>query len=258
MNDSGAPHEAIDNVVREINRCNQRGGRMLSVVDLIGAGTLPLDLAAYLSSEVYSGTSFLVGALPGGAGKSAVMGALLACAPRGCRLIPTDDPQELSSPPTCTPDSPRCYVCHEIGDGPYYAYLWGSDARAFFGLPRVGHQIATNLHADTYEQCRAQLCAENGVPPDLFQSVRIHIYLRVRFAIRGYERSVATVWAGNGDEPHQLVYAAGGSTPSISQDDPAISKARRTLEELCSGGHRRIDAFRTEWLRAHADAGIVP
>ena len=28
----------------EFNRCNQRGGRMLSVFDLIEAGTLDLDL----------------------------------------------------------------------------------------------------------------------------------------------------------------------------------------------------------------------
>ncbi len=252
MSDSGPHHERSDNVVGEINRCNQRGGRMLSVVDLVEAGSLPLDLAAYLSAQVYSGTSFLVGALPGGAGKTAVMGALLACAPRGCRLIPTDDPRALSSPPSCTPSAPDCYVCHEIGEGPYYAYLWGSGTRSFFGLPRAGHQIATNLHADTYEQCRAQLCDENGVPPDLFHSVQVHVYLRVRFATRGYERSVATVWAGNGDEPHQLLYAADGSTPPVARDDPAIDDARRSLEELRNGGIKRIEAFREGWLRAHA------
>ena len=31
----------------ELNRCNQRGGRMLSVFDLLAAKTLDLDLAAY-------------------------------------------------------------------------------------------------------------------------------------------------------------------------------------------------------------------
>jgi len=32
----------------ELNRCNQRGGRMLSVFDLLAVKTLDLDLAAYL------------------------------------------------------------------------------------------------------------------------------------------------------------------------------------------------------------------
>jgi ABC-type dipeptide/oligopeptide/nickel transport system ATPase subunit len=58
----------------------------------------------------------------------------------------------------------RCYICHEIGSGPYYAYLWGEELRAYFELPQAGHTLATNLHADTYEEARHQICAENGVP----------------------------------------------------------------------------------------------
>ena len=41
----------------EIERCNQRGGRMLSVVDLIDAGTMDLEMAAYLLDAVSSGSS---------------------------------------------------------------------------------------------------------------------------------------------------------------------------------------------------------
>ena len=55
---------------REIDRCNQRGGRMLSVVDLIEAETLSAELAAYCLAAVGQGASFMVGALPGGAGKT--------------------------------------------------------------------------------------------------------------------------------------------------------------------------------------------
>ena len=56
----------------EINRCNQRGGRMLSVVDLIEAGTMTRDMAAYSLAAIGSGASFMVGAPPGGAGKTTV------------------------------------------------------------------------------------------------------------------------------------------------------------------------------------------
>jgi hypothetical protein len=40
-------NEAIARHCRELDRCNQRGGRMLSVFDLLDAKTLDLDLAAY-------------------------------------------------------------------------------------------------------------------------------------------------------------------------------------------------------------------
>ena len=44
----------------EVNRCNQRGGRMLSVVDLIDAGTLTRDTAAYSLAAICNGASFMV------------------------------------------------------------------------------------------------------------------------------------------------------------------------------------------------------
>ncbi len=55
---------------RELDRCNQRGGRMLSVLDLLDAHTLDLDLAAYLMARTTRGASFMVGARPGGAGQA--------------------------------------------------------------------------------------------------------------------------------------------------------------------------------------------
>jgi Flp pilus assembly CpaF family ATPase len=63
--------------LEEINRCNQRGGRMLSIRDLLDAGTLNEEMAAYLLAVISTGNSFLVGARPGGVGKTTVMAALL-------------------------------------------------------------------------------------------------------------------------------------------------------------------------------------
>ena len=59
--------------IRALDDCNQRGGRMLSLVDLIAAGTVDLPLAAYLAAAMRSGASLLLGARPGGAGKTTVM-----------------------------------------------------------------------------------------------------------------------------------------------------------------------------------------
>ena len=69
--------DAIRRHCMELERCNQRGGRMLSVFDLLAAGTLDVDLTAYFLARISRGASFLVGANPGGAGKTTVMCALL-------------------------------------------------------------------------------------------------------------------------------------------------------------------------------------
>ena len=50
---------------------------MLSVFDLLEAKTIDLDLAAYLMARISKGSSFMVGSVPGGAGKTTVMCALL-------------------------------------------------------------------------------------------------------------------------------------------------------------------------------------
>src|SRR5512137_1124903 len=135
----------------EIARCNQRGGRMLSVVDLIDAGTLTRDVTAYALAAIGRGASFMVGALPGGAGKTTIMGALLNLVPADVRLVPADSLETIASG-LRERSARRCYVCHEIGAGPYYAYLWDEALRRYFELPDAGHMLATNLHADTYAE----------------------------------------------------------------------------------------------------------
>ena len=244
-------HADIQRVTQEINRCNQRGGRMLSLIDLIEAETISLDLAAVLSARIYQGASFLIGALPGGAGKTTVMGALLACAPAGCQLIPTDTNADLSNVPVPVPEAPRCYICHEIGAGHYYAYLWGQEARLFFALPQIGHQIAANLHADTYEECRSQLCLENQVPLEDFATVDILVFLRMKYKRNSIHRAIETVWERDADHTHQPLYTTGASLPSSILDGPSVSLARRIIDSLLKQGRRRIEEFRRGWILGH-------
>lgn len=52
-----------------IGALNQRGGRMLSLVDLLEAGTVGLDMAAEMACLAAGGGSFLTAAGPGGVGK---------------------------------------------------------------------------------------------------------------------------------------------------------------------------------------------
>ena len=72
----------------------------------------------------------------------------------------------LASPGTGWEQSRRgdCIVAHEIGRGPYEAYVWGHDLRRMAELGRSGRRIVTNLHADTLAQAQGALEVTRGQP----------------------------------------------------------------------------------------------
>jgi type IV secretory pathway ATPase VirB11/archaellum biosynthesis ATPase len=131
---------------------------MLSLVDLIEAETVDLPLAAYLAAAMRAGASLLVGARPGGAGKTAVMCALLNFLPDDTVIRAVDSRAVLAEGQRDDEPGRTCYLAHEISSASYYAYVWGHEARTLFGLVADGHVIASNLHADTLEETRDQLC----------------------------------------------------------------------------------------------------
>jgi len=73
---------SIEAHVDALNACNQRGGRMLSLIDLLKDESVSLPMAGYLAAAMRGGASLLVGANPGGAGKTTVMCALAGRARR--------------------------------------------------------------------------------------------------------------------------------------------------------------------------------
>lgn len=220
----------------ELARCNQRGGRMLSVFDLIEADTLPLDLASFLMARLLRGASFLVGARPGGAGKTTVMCGLLSLAPKGYALIPAT--RATLDHAIHQKRDTTCLICHEIGAGPYFAYLWGKDLRDYCALSGKGYMLATNLHADDLDEAEYQICRENGVPLPHFQAFQLAIFLRLERSMSGIKRRVDTVYLSEDAAPHHLVY---DSRHGIAAQyvDPAcyrfletgLARGLRTLEE---------------------------
>lgn len=189
----------------EINRCNQRGGRMLSIFDLLERGTLDIELASFAFYWISQGASFLVGANPGGAGKTTVMGALLNFVPMDVQLVPAIEQEILQGIKQGT-GKKKCYICHEIGAGHWYAYLWGSALRNYFSLLDHGHILATNLHADDINEAYDQICIENRVPERYFQQINLMFYLHI---LPGYKRRVEKVYFSPGNLEHTLVYDAG-------------------------------------------------
>ena len=77
-------HETFNrNNMRILNELSHSrdGESPLSFSDLIDRGTFDLELAAWLMSHVSRGASFIVGAGPGGVGKTTTMRSLLSLAP---------------------------------------------------------------------------------------------------------------------------------------------------------------------------------
>jgi hypothetical protein len=234
--------------VREIERCNQRGGRFLSLVDLLEADTVDLEVAGYLGAAVLEGNSFLVGAVPGGGGKTTVMGALLNFTPPGVELR------------AATPGAPfahlqkreprRCLICHEIGRGPYFAYLWGADIQDFFRLADAGHMGATNLHADDIYQARQIICEGCGVPEKDFAAWPLFIFLELEGRYwSAAQRRVSTIWEG----PDRLVYRyADGVWEQPNQPELGNLADRRQvrllLHELSGRGQRNLEDVRRKVL----------
>lgn len=236
--------DLLEQHCREINRCNQRGGRMLSITDLLVAGTLSKTLAAYLLAAIGRGSSFMVGALPGGAGKTTLMGALLNFVPPGVELHPAD------SMPTIEwalkfHQKRCCYICHEVGSGFYYAYLWGAPLRSYFDLTKHGHMLATNLHADTIEEARRQICDENSISPLLFRKMNLLVFLQVGGGWGG-KREVSEVWESDGFFDHQPVFREGQL--SIGQSRIVTPETHETagqlLEMVLASGAGTIEQVR--------------
>lgn len=138
--------------IRQLEELNQRGGRMLTVVDLIEAGTLSVEMAATVMEALAKGSSVLTGARPGGAGKTTVMAAFLNLLPPEVTIVTVDDPAIIQRSMERPPQQPMCYLVHEIGAGHWYGYLWGRPVADFFRLAARPHRIASCLHADTLEE----------------------------------------------------------------------------------------------------------
>jgi len=245
----------------ELNRCNQRGGRMLSIFDLLEANTLDIDLAAYLMSRISKGASFMVGALPGGAGKTTVMCALLNLVQPGCRLIAAtpDAVRNVHQPPK---DNLECAICHEISPGHYFAYLWDDDLRRYYALHDKGYILATNLHADDINEARDQVCRQNRVPEAHFNAFNLLIFLRVEGGFFNTRRGIDKVYDSKGSASHTLVYDAGEGSKSPKSSDYVISdltwqhNCKTFLSETFDRGVRTIEDTRNAFLNFICDSSL--
>lgn len=202
----------------QIAELNQRGGRTLSIVDLIQAGTLSLDMAAYAMRAMQEGVSLLTGARPGGAGKTTLMAAILGFLPPEVPIVTVDGPQVIHEGLSRQVGEPTCYLVHEIGSGHWFGYLWGPDVADYFSLINGSRRIASCLHADTLDELTDILCS----PPlevrkaDLGR-VGLILFMHVSRLRGNLQRRVATFWEADGHGGHKLLFQWNAQNDAFNQ-----------------------------------------
>ena len=258
-----------DRVLEVVNRSNQRGGRMLSIVDLIEAETLTPTQAAMLTARIEAGASVLVGASPGGAGKTAIMGALLTMLPPGESLHVTHAGNGFGLGEGGRAETWReaatgdCVVAYEISPASYEAYIWGRDLREFLERGLAGARLFANLHADTLEEARDQIVTDNGATRAAFNAFDVFVPITVAGGLGRRSRVVERIdyrspdgsppggsaAEANGLPPGGAAAEAGGWSHFGRSPTPSGRAAEIApfLQSLVDDGVRRIEDVRRRW-----------
>lgn len=150
----------------------------LTLDDLVANRTMSPEIAAALRAAAASRRSFLVMAVPRFAGKSTLMRAMLAHAPKRSpiRMVGSDgdDVDAL-----LTESKGGYLVIPEISRGAWApGYIWGKPVRRAFHGIADGVALATALHAPDPEEGFALICRGNGVPDEDAARLELVVYLR--------------------------------------------------------------------------------
>ena len=225
---------------RQIDGLNQRGGRTLSIVDLIRAGTISVEMSAYAMRAMREGASLLTGARPGGAGKTTLMAALLNFLPPGAPIVTVDGPQVIAAGLARPPAEPCCYLAHEIGSGHWYGYIWGPDVARFLSLIEGPRRIASCLHADTLEELTDIVCS----PPleatgESLGRVGLMLFMHVGGRMGRVRRRVATLYEADGNGRHQLLFHWRAESDTF--EPVADLRGPRSLKPYCDFIRRLVE-----------------
>ena len=248
---------------RQVEELNQRGGRTLSMADLLHARTITPEAAAYVGRRLSQGGSVITAAQHGGAGKTALLAALLGFLPENLPLVTVETRRVLAR--AAQTSEPHCYLVHEIGAGHWYGYLWGSAVADYLALAQGPHRIATCLHADTYEELREQLTAPPlGASPEDLAAVDLLLFIQLVRAPRGspsgrWHRVTAIYEKGPAGGAQRLVFTRDADQDALrpvaglALDEEAEHLAR-FLQWAQASGPYDWEGLRRECLRFR-DAG---
>ncbi len=192
--------EPSEHNLREIEMLSQRG-RTLSIVDLLNANTLSVPMASHLLCMMADGASFLTSARPGNAGKTTLMACMLMFMPPDGHIETISEPSVISRSSSRAHQGKVCYLCHEIGNGPWYGYLWGRDVGAYFQLLDENRTLAACIHADTLDEMRGVLLSDDlNVAETDFRQLDFVLFMHLEHHDGEYRRRVSTFLEAT-DEP---------------------------------------------------------
>jgi len=202
---------------------NQRGGRTLSIVDLISAGTIDQQMAAYALRAMGKGASLLTGARRSGVGKTTLMAALLNFLPPDVPIVTVDGAAVIADALRRPAQGPSCLLAHEFGAGHWFGYIWGRDVADFLSLLDPPRRIASCLHADTLEELTGIVCSPPlGATRDALGRVDLILFMCLSPAASGYCRRVATFYEADGQGGHRLLFQWDPDSDSFTQrGDPS-------------------------------------
>lgn len=217
----------------EIAGLNQRGGRTLSIVDLIADGTLDVPVAAYLLAAVADGASILTAAGPGGTGKSTLLADLLGFLPPDEEIVSVSGAEIIAA--GMSTRQRACYVAHEIGAGHWYGYIWGAQVPAFFDLAGYGHRIAAAIHADSLRELAGQLYSGPlGVSEEQLGAVGLICFMRMDYTSGGSVRRRVTEVHSQADGAFAPVFTWNQVTDEFQQGDVEESLSQSGRDRLVS------------------------
>jgi hypothetical protein len=205
----------------EIEGLNQRG-KTLSIVDLIRANTLSLDMAAYSMYAIANGASFLTAARPGNAGKTTLLACLLTLLPPGIKIISVNSPNIVTDAHKIMDGeepSKFCFTPHEISGGRIYGYLWGKHVGQLIHLTKDGCRVASCIHADMLsEMHNIMVSGELDVSEEDFNRLGLIMFIKIERELTGYRRRVLNFYESYGDR-HNLVFTWDSNTDTFKQRD---------------------------------------
>jgi hypothetical protein len=232
-----------------------------SLLDLVNRGTISLELAGWLVAQVSRGASYIVGAGPGGIGKTTTMQSLLS-------FVPSHLPFAVALPGEIEKieGGPTCVVSHELSHHPPASYLWDQDLRDYFRLSEWRHLLVGNMHVDSLAETHDQVCTQNDVPEDQFRAVDLLIFIGVEGAEPGagrikdttLQRYVAEIVHSNGSVDHRQVYTReGGFTDQAPREPDYEAKCCDFLQSALNEGLEDVQQVRQRFLswEHHPQAG---
>jgi len=244
---------SMDSVIATIRQCMPRGSEPLPVIDLIENDTLAINQAAWLIWMIGRGSSWLVGAGPGNAGKTTLMTSLLV-------FLPAGEEARLTHPGARWKSFGRntCVVTEEISDHDPDCYLWEEDVLGLTSVPAQGGRITSTIHAETLEEAREQIGSQCNAGDEGLAAFGLFIPIEVSFADDTRQRRARHNRDVSSRTVRHIHYYGSRGWKTIDRSVKLTVEQKQIVDFLAAcreEGTHSCQALRTAWVAAGGMAG---